>query len=149
VAIGIGVGEDVGDLLAVRQRLHVGLTIGERVGVTAGRLGDHQRAVGADLGDRRAVVGPAAQRRYGVGVYAVDVGVVGQHVAVDRIGQRVLGCRGDVCHRHRRVVAAGDGHRQGRCVRAAVAIGIGVGEDVADCWPFASACTLAWPFASV
>ena len=121
--VGVGVGEDVGDLLAVRQRLHVGLTVGERVAVGARRLGDQQRTVGADLGESRTVVGCAAQRRYGVSVICIDVGVVAQHVAADRVRLRVLRHRGHVRHRHRRVVGAierdGEGPRGGweRAVR--------------------------------
>src|SRR5438128_9949440 len=94
MVVGVGVGEDVGDLLTFRQRLYVGLTIGERVGVGARRLGDYQCAVDANRSEERRVGKAGGYRWYGVRLKAVDVGVVVQQDAADRFGRSgVLHCR--------------------------------------------------------
>src|SRR5438477_413783 len=118
MVVGVGVGEDVGDQRASTQRQYSDMTIADRVAVVARRLGDHQRAVGADLGDRRAVVGPAGQRRYGVWFIAVGVGVVAQQVVSVLVRPPLAVGDTFPCttlfRSHRRVVGPGDRQRQGR-----------------------------------
>ena len=88
-----------------------------------------QRAVCAghiysDIG-RRAI-----DRRHGMGVVCVQIGVVGQHVAADRVRRGVFLHRIDVGNRYRGIVHARKIHRRGSPTQRSVAEFYGVGEFV-------------------
>src|SRR5439155_290237 len=94
-----------------------------------------QRGVGAD--DGNADIGEqAVHRGHAVGVADVDVGVVAEHVAADRVrlcsSGRVIGWRSGWGSGVWSFVLAVDGDGQVGAVGAAVVVGIGVAEHVGD-----------------
>src|SRR6185312_5078554 len=137
-----GVGELVGDDLALGQGVGVWIGIVEGVGVAAVGV-DGDRAVGS--GDGGADVGgQAVDLGDGLGGAIVDVGVVGQHVAgcggiagEGGVAGVDAGLGGDIGAVHigdgdRCVVGSGDGDGEGGGGRGAEIVDHGVGELVGD-----------------
>ena len=119
VSSGVGhcVGEGIGQRVARIQRLHRGVGVVHGVGVGAVAV-QHDAAVAAGLGHAQRA---AADRGNGLGVAAIDVGVVAQDVA-RWVGPRRgvahaagFNRRGSVGHRHRRMIHIGYGSCNTAC----------------------------------